>query len=240
MGIKNFFDIIKSSTEVMSHKVDEFKDDLFEKEKRRREDIKSRVESREKLFSFLKKIENEPSNNINIYIRCYVGQWENKYSAQDYLNKHFKDKNLPYLGQLFKDVYDRSTKAHEVVHNYLQRKEVNTCYLEVNHYRDKSNNEPCPLTIEVFPSRGQKYNQPTSEQAIREHNELFLFKESSLSINCCPSPEDLVEWLPLFDKNQFRKLLKLIERRNAFLTMNGKNIPETREWIIRNNETQNI
>ena len=233
MGIKNFFDIIKSSAEVMGDKVDEFRDDLFEKEKRRRENIKSRVESREKLFLFLRELENEPSNKIGIFIRLYVGQWENKYSAQNFLNKHAK--NEIYLGELFRAVYDRSTKNHAEVHNYLQKKEVNTCYLEVNHYRNKKNNTPHQLIIEVFPSRGPGYVQNTSEQAIRKHNELVLFKESSLLINCCPSPELLKEWLPLFDKKRFRKLLKVIDGKGAYLRMNGKNIHNYDEVIYNQN-----
>ena len=73
MGIKNLFDIIGSSAQVLSDKIvnkaDDLRDDLYEKEKARRENVERRNNSTKKLFSLLTSIQNNPANTVNIFIR---------------------------------------------------------------------------------------------------------------------------------------------------------------------------
>ena len=221
MGIKNLFDIIGSSAQVLSDKIvnkaDDLRDDLYEKEKARRENVERRNNSTKKLFSLLTSIQNHPANTVNIFIRVYCAPWRNRYEAKQYLES-FKKDNVPFLGYPFKELGDHNNHWFSEVNNYLKNDDfykVDVYEIQANFYKEKKTNIILSLSIEVFTQK-DVFEDHGASVRIDEHNETIWAKESSLVIRS-PTPEKLASLLPLFGHQQFKKLQEVIDSEKYFL-----------------------
>jgi len=216
VGIKKIFNIIGSSAQVISDKVvnkaDELRNDLYEKEKAHREKVKSKNNSTKKLFSLLTKIQNNPANTVDIYIRVYCAPWRNSYEAKEYL-EILKNQKMPFLGYPFKELDNQKNHWHSDVNNYLKKDgayRVDIYKIEATFYKVKKTNTFLSLGIEVF-TKKDLHEDVSASGRIEEHNKTILSKESSLEIYS-PTPKELALFLPLFGHQQFEKLQEVIDK----------------------------